>query len=270
MNASLSEDSDGLLPKLDADRLKIAALAGSHTTFTFGAVAMGCTTLEAELQSLLALGGKLSLAKLRERSPPYADAVEQGVLYTVIRKEVFRGAPRLAQYVQESYNMGQAAAQQESTFQVIRKVHKDAARFQGAGGQVPWTLLCRRIGSTRPLHAQHLEGYAKFVETHVDEGGKLLERVSLVLKRSIQKADVKGALLAALGEQKCIGAREFVEAVFITLLLPGAATKNGLSAILTSIELTQLGSSKMLPQVQTGAKYIRDLEAAIRAPPPKT
>ena len=87
VNASLSEDSDGLLPKLDADRLKIAALAGSHTTFTFGAVAMGCTTLEAELQSLLALEGKLSLAKLRERSPPYADAVEQGVLYTVIRKD---------------------------------------------------------------------------------------------------------------------------------------------------------------------------------------
>ena len=214
MSFRISAESNGTLPPVDTSQLKMLTLTNGHTTSTLGCLGHGCITYNEELLLKLCHDGRLSLAKLRELQPGYADAVVDGMMYRVIRKELHAACPRFAGYAQEALNMGQAVAQQEACFQVVRKVHAEAVKCQNAGKPIDFDSIKSRIGSTRPLHVSHMDGYDAFVQNHVDISGKLLTRMSTYLKGAPFKAIVKGSTYAALAEQKCLGAPAYIEAAF--------------------------------------------------------
>ena len=93
-----------------------------------------------ELQ-VLCHDGCLSLAKLRELQPGYAQAVDTGLEYKTIRYCIYQACPRLSVYVQEAYNLMHSAAQIETRFQVLRKVHVEASRYQLRNSPPPWGAI---------------------------------------------------------------------------------------------------------------------------------
>ena len=195
-----------------------------------------------ELQ-FLCQDSRLSLAKLRELQPAYAEAVDKGLTYKVIRTAVLKRCPRLPFYVQEAYNTTHQTAQYESCFQVMRKIHTDARRMQQSGKSVDWKTLATRVGSTRPSHAEQVHGYAAFVEKHVDEAGQLLNRLGQNLKSVAHKAAVKGNLFKALAEQPMVDASEYLEAMLLLMYDPCHKNfiKNGFSVIFATCDVLSVG-----------------------------
>ena len=170
----LHAESEGTLPRLDPAAIKKLTLACGHTSSGLGCIGDAVKTHNEELMNKKCSSeGCMSLAKLREQSPDHAKAVEEGIRYKVIRWQLNAKCPRLASLCQEAYNIGQSIAQQETCFQVVRKIYTEASKYQEVGKPIPWDAIKARVASTRPLHATHVEGYVKFVKEHVDRKGVL-------------------------------------------------------------------------------------------------
>ena len=77
MNIQLAIDSNDMLPPVDPDKIKILTLSNGHTTAGLGCFGHGVKVVMEELQ-FLCQDSRLSLAKLRELQPAYAEAVDKG------------------------------------------------------------------------------------------------------------------------------------------------------------------------------------------------
>lgn len=139
----LSIDSDDMLAPAQPENMKVFTLSAGHTTATLACFKAGVKVHLEDLQ-FLCHEGRLSLAKLRELQPKYAEAVDMGLEYKVIRHAVIEQCPRLSGYVQEAYNLSHSAAQIETCFQVLRKVHFEAARYQRLDATPPWDTIKKR------------------------------------------------------------------------------------------------------------------------------
>jgi hypothetical protein len=263
MNIQLAIASEDMLPPVDPDKIKILTLSNGHTTAGLGCFGHGVKVVLEELQ-FLCQDSRLSLAKLRELQPAYAEAVDKGLTYKVIRTAVLKRCPRLPFYVQEAYNTTHQTAQYESCFQVMRKIHMDARRMQQSGKSVDWKALATRVGSTRPSHAEQVHGYAAFVEKHVDEAGQLLNRLGQNLKSVAHKAAVRGANFKALAELPMVDAAEYVEAMVLLMYDPGDKRfyKNGYSVIFASCDIQTLGKGNQ-PRALRCAKILREFRATL-------
>ena len=215
----LAIDSDEMLAPASPDTMKVFTLSCGHTTAALACVLAGAKAHLEDLQ-FLCFDGRLSLAKLRELQPKFAEAVDTGLEYKTIRHVVIELCPRLSTYVQEAYNLSHSAAQIETCFQVLRKVYFEAARHQKRDVTPPWDAIKKKIGATRPAHALHVAGYAAFVKAHVDKDGLLLQRIGAYLKSVPGKASVRGSLYATLAQQQCTDMPEYVEMVIKAMYKP--------------------------------------------------
>jgi hypothetical protein len=191
-----------------------------------------------------------------------------GLEYKVIRHVVIEHCPRLSGYVQEAYNLSHSAAQIETCFQVLRKVHFEAARYQRLDATPPWdTIKKKKIGATRPAHSHHVDGYAAFVKAHVDTDGELLRRISTYLKSVPVKASVKGSLYSALAEIKCHETPEYIEMVVKAMYNPGKAAfrKAGVSTLLHTTEIASIGK-QLAPFVKQAVTMLREATKALGDP----
>lgn len=264
-NVQLAIDACDMLPPVNPQTLKVLTLSCGHTTAGLGCFGHGVTVHLAPLQKLCH-EGRLSLAKLRELQPAYAEAVDKGLTYRVIRAPVIRACPRLPMYVQEAYNTSQQTAQRESCFQVLLKIHSEARRMQKAGHPPDWKSIATKVGNTRPDHAPHCGGYAAFIGQHVDNDGMILKRLGQCLKSVPIKATVRGSIFQALADQPLVGASEYVEAAALLMYDPGKASyvKNGVSTIFASCDFAQL-SNKLSNAALQVAKLLRELRAALES-----
>ena len=89
MSIQLAIDSNDMLPPVDPDKIKILTLSNGHTTAGLGCFGHGVKVVMEELQ-FLCQDSRLSLAKLRELQPAYAEAVDKGLTYKVIRAVVLK------------------------------------------------------------------------------------------------------------------------------------------------------------------------------------
>ena len=261
MNVTLAKDSDEMLATLKPENLKVVTLSCGHTNAGLGCIGFGAKCYNDDLKAICH-EGRFSLAKLRELKPQHADAVEKGLPFKVIRYEVIKRCPRLASYVQEAYNMGHSVAQQESCFQVVRKIHSDGAKYQHAKKLVPWNSIAKRVGATRPLHTPHVDGYTAFVQKHVDSDGAMLRRIGAYLKRVPAKASIRGPLFKSIAE--VVGTPEYIEALVLTLYHPGKAAfvKNGWSSVLATPDISKLDSS-LAPRVKQATQLLVDARSAL-------
>jgi hypothetical protein len=261
MNVDLGLESNEMLALLKPENLKVVTLSCGHTNAGLGCIGGAAKCFMAELDAITH-EGRFSLAKLRERKPQHADAVDNGIRFKVIRYDVIKLCPRLASYVQEAYNMGHSVAQQESCFQVVRKIYVEAAKYQKAKKPVQWTNIKNRVAATRPMHAIHVDGYAAFVQKHVDADGVMLQRLGAYLKRVPAKAAIKGALFKALSEVN--GTPEYIEAIIMAMYHPGKAAfvKAGWSSLIASPDILKLDSS-LAPRVAQATKLMVDARQAL-------
>ena len=77
--------------------------------------------------------------------------MDMGLECKTIRYAIVLAHPRLSGYVQEAYNLMHSAAQIEPCFQVLRKVHVEAARYQLRSSTPPWDAIKRKSEPRAPL-----------------------------------------------------------------------------------------------------------------------
>ena len=233
--------SAGMLATPDPEQLKVLSLCCSHTTAGLACIA-GSALCANERLGAIAQDGRFSLAKLREIQPLMADAVDRGLEWAVIRWPVERRCPELLPLLSEAGNMQQAAARQESEWQVILLLHKSAAG--AAPAQPDWKGLAQKVASTRPAHADHVEGYANFVRVHAGGiKGQVLQEVGAFLKCQPQKRKVRGATFAALAGVELPTAPHYVPAMVKAMYAaPGKFVKEGDSRLLSAQEILSAGT----------------------------
>jgi hypothetical protein len=94
-NTAMVAQSFGLLAPIEAS-LQYASLWGSHTNQVLRAFAANVPHTNPDIT----VDGKLNLSKLRLTDPTFADAVEQGVEWSIISWRAIKEFPRLANLVQ--------------------------------------------------------------------------------------------------------------------------------------------------------------------------
>ena len=84
------------LADVEEDTIRFGSLSCGHTNMGLRAIAAGVSSE----CPLLSEGGKLSLTKLQNRDPAYAEAVQRGLRWKVIRHEVRSRFPKALDVIQ--------------------------------------------------------------------------------------------------------------------------------------------------------------------------
>ena len=172
-NHELVLHSMQLLPALSA-HASILSLGCSHTNATGRCVKLGAKALHPTIADA---DGNLSLARMRERSPDYADFCEHGMQWTVIRHHVEVKCPRLFDLLQQGANIGQQSAIQESPMSVLLALHQEMLKG------IQWKEAAAKLARLKPPHAASMLDMAEFV--HVWSGGEdgwMLKGISQYVK----------------------------------------------------------------------------------------
>lgn len=257
----LHDRSQGLLATPDPEQVQILSLCCSHTTAGLACVAGSAVCANERLEAICQ-NGRFSLAKLREIQPLMADAVDRGLQFTIIRWPVEQKCPELMALLSEAGNMQQAAARQESEWQVILLMHRQAA----ATPDLDWGRMVAKVASTRPAHADHVEGYAKFVRVHAGgREGQVLEEVGAYMKHMAHKRRVRGATFAALAEVELPMAPHYIPAMLKAMYAaPGKFVKEGESRLFAAPEIQQAGG-KLKPWVLKASALMTEARELARA-----
>ena len=129
-----TQGSAGLLPDYPerCAQVKAVSVTCGHTSQTLRLVWHGSPlAVQGTSMSLVRCceEGKLSLRKLHDSDPEYACAVENGLVWNIIRWEVEEEFPFIMDLVQEAGNRSQALAQCESREEIMLKLHNVAERL---------------------------------------------------------------------------------------------------------------------------------------------
>ena len=154
---SVANASAGMIAKPTHD-LQVVTLECCHTTAVLNAIRCAC---KHDGSAIADDQGRLSLARLEERSSEFARAVREGLEYLVIRHKVTVRCPRMCGMISRAGNLEHEANQEESPWQVLFHIHSAA---QLAGANVDWTKIVAEIALQRPSMRADLPGMASFVE----------------------------------------------------------------------------------------------------------
>ena len=130
-NNKVIADSGGQLPPFD-EVAKAMSFTCGHTSFTLRGFIYGAPVPDdrPERFESISQDGKLSLTRLQEMQPTYADACMQGIEWDMFRWPFIKAFPWVGSLVQEAGNAGQAISHCESRLEVMLKIAQIAKRLQ--------------------------------------------------------------------------------------------------------------------------------------------
>ncbi|CAE7523431.1 unnamed protein product [Symbiodinium natans] len=117
-NVKLMAQSEGKLPPMDPSRLRFASVMGSHTNMVFRSFLYKAIHPDTELT----VNGKLSLEKLEGMDKPFAEAIRNGVHWTVVDHDVQAEFPAFASLMQASGNATNQISKMEDELQIASKI----------------------------------------------------------------------------------------------------------------------------------------------------
>lgn len=242
-NDRVAATSCGMIAK-PTHELKIASLECSHTTASLNCIRTSCI----HSCSIIAdTNGKLSLARLEERSPEMAKAVREGIEYLVIKHQVAKKVPRLCPLLSKAGNLDHEAYQHETTWQVLFHMHA-AAQAPGAD----WSEICLEIGTQKPSLQPILPSLGKFVEKWSGgEAAPLLHAVDRFAKTLAKVRTLPGVVYASVADLAVAEAPTYIEAIFKAMLNCPAKYLDkvtGVSRLLTSGDIHAI-EEKLKPTV---------------------
>ena len=119
-----------------------ASLAGSHTAAGMRAVISGSKRHNKE--SKLTVDGCLNLECIMKQDPGYANAIKEGILWTVVGQHVIDEVPEVAPLLMEAQNTN--VYKKESEYQVLKRTRA----MIGSKSQVTWQEVKTQIMKTKP------------------------------------------------------------------------------------------------------------------------
>ena len=150
-NVNLFQQAAGMLGTLDPSQLKALSLAGSHTN-----AVLRCFDQEISHQGdeCICHKGKLSLELLKRRDPEFHRAVQEGLSWRVLSKNVAEQLPQLWSLVQR---VGNTTLQRgEHELQLTRRVHACWVAQSAGGGHVDFLDIKRRALTGKSIHGKAL------------------------------------------------------------------------------------------------------------------
>ena len=126
-NYDMVAKANGMLAPI-LGNLVFASLCGSHTNQVLRGVVAGMPHTNLKMT----VDGKLNVNKIRLTDPVFADAVEQGVEWSVISSCVIKEFPNLPTLVQAAGNAAGQVAKAEHEMQLCRRLHNTYLQLQNS------------------------------------------------------------------------------------------------------------------------------------------
>ena len=247
----LTKSTEGHLSTYDME-LFILSLTCGHTTGGLRSIKMKAKALHKTISDE---NGHLSLARLRERSPLMADAVENGMEWFIMRWEVEELMPRLMNLVQEAGNLDHQASRVETPAQVMLSLH---AKVKSE--DVPdWDRISKVLQRQKPRYKDDADGMVKFVKAWA--GGAepiVLKRLDAHYKALSTPRRVTGSVWDALAGVDMPSLALYVQmCVMACTTSPGQYVREGnISKLLNTHDIGAATSARLLPHVKQGMKMM--------------
>lgn len=160
-NKQMCAGSSETLAPVDV-ALKFASLQGSHTNQVLKAIHYGVKHADESMTE----AGFLSVSKIGLRDPLFAQAVKEGLSWTIISTEAIRIFPSLPGLIQASGNAAGQVAQGEHEVQTMRKVLNAWYTEKGLlpeGHLVDFTRVRARVMASANAHAETIPWMYSFL-----------------------------------------------------------------------------------------------------------
>jgi co-chaperonin GroES (HSP10) len=142
-NIDLAKNSHGLLPPIAPDSLNYFSMTCGHTSYSFRLARQGANSSCPEVS----VNNSISVAKITESQPAWANAINNGISWFVVRWQPAKHWPEIVDLFQEAGNCTQQIARVESTEQLILKVHNAACAM---GAEIDWSVVEAKVLRSNP------------------------------------------------------------------------------------------------------------------------
>ena len=140
-NVKLANESNGLLPTIgDPSELSIASVRCSHTNAVLRLVHGAVTTMLEELQDEQ---NRVSLSRVLEKQPSFAQPLKRGLRWTVIAHQLVTRCPGLMGFLANSGNADHGTARVSTTVQRAKRVWKLALQRKQLTTDEDWAVVKR-------------------------------------------------------------------------------------------------------------------------------
>ena len=173
-NEKLANLSGGLIPALR--QLKLLSIGSSHTNAFLRALNARCRT---NVDRLKNENGLLDPDFWCMRQPQLKDALEGGLMWFVIHRDVPKVWPDLIDCVQRALNTQAVGGQSE--VEVMLSMHSIMQSNIRDGKDPDWNQITKAAGFSMPACTPYIHVLADFVQHHAGNG-ELLEELSLFQK----------------------------------------------------------------------------------------
>jgi hypothetical protein len=228
-NAMLCNGVD--LAPVPENSLKFASLSCGHTNFGLRAIAAGVPSSTPWLSE----NGRMSLDKLRKRDQEYADAVDHGLHWTVLKAVVRSKYPDILPLLQAAKNVGGHVA-----------LHSMAAEAQKLGHDANWVAIKRAVLRSRPPFADSVDEMVAFLATRSGGAdGKHLQSF-LAFHRAFVNPSVRGSVPAAWYSALAAFPVQYVAMAILQAAYscPLEHVKNGMCCFISSGDVYGLSRNK--------------------------
>lgn len=229
-NVKHIEASDGLLPTINPEKIKIFTGRGSHSTAAVRIFRFAATGIHAEM---CGTDGKVAMAKVIGVQPSMEEPCKRGCPYTVIKYQLVEACPRLMEVLSRTGNAGNSVYREQTQLQHCNRLHSMAAAYMKDGIKPDWDVICRRacIGMGEQFFAS-----AKMLSHFVQQwsgglGGQILNDLeayerTMTFRRKLYPKD-----LHALGNISFIDGPKYVPALVKAMLNSPEADGSGHSTL---------------------------------------
>ena len=178
-NKVLVEQSNGVLPELNANVMKYASISCSHTNAALRCLSHGSAGCPGMHDDLMVLG-RFSLELLGRKDLTFLAACQHGLTWRVISHQVVTEFPDAPSLLQSALNASGHLGKPEHEVQVLRRIYN---LIQIQGGK-PWSDVKATILRSRPACSAAAPYMHRFVQKMSFGAPGLWERVETFLKTS--------------------------------------------------------------------------------------
>ena len=158
-NRRLVENSGGMLAPVHLGTAQIATVAGGHLTGGLRVVWGGMpSTVEGITED-----GKLCAQKVIMKDKAFAEVLQSGLRYQIIRHQAEAAFPDLPDIFQEVGNIGGHLFRGESTTALLLKIHMKGAAQQRVSGHIDWNLVKALVVRSCPPNPSDVPEMCRYV-----------------------------------------------------------------------------------------------------------